>query len=108
MIDGTIRISLADNNTLQVGDSIRIFTVASFSGTPKFEFEGNVEWDTSRISEGLLFVKAVNTAIDAVITETTPKNIYDIRGRLVRRNATNTEGLPAGVYVCEGRKFVVK
>ena len=108
MIDGTIRVSLADNNTLQVGDSIRIFTAASFSGTPKFEFEGNVEWDTSRISEGLLFVKAVNTAIDAVITETTPKNIYDIRGRLVRRNATNTEGLPAGVYVCEGRKFVVK
>ena len=108
IVDGTIRVSVAGNHTLQVGDSIRIFTAASFSGTPKFEFEGDVEWDTSRISEGLLFVKGVNTAIDAVITETTPKNIYDIRGRLVRRNATNIEGLPAGVYVCEGRKFVVR
>ena len=108
IVDGTIRVSVASNYTLQVGDSIRIFTAASFSGTPKFEFEGDVEWDTSRISEGLLFVKGVNTAIDAVITETTPKNIYDIRGRLVRRNATTVECLPAGVYVCEGRKFVVK
>ena len=108
IIDGTIRISLAANNTLQVGDSVRVFTAASFSGNPKFEFEGNVEWDTSRISEGLLFVKAVNTAIDTVITEATPRNIYDMNGRLVRRNATNTEELPAGVYVCEGRKFVVR
>ena len=106
-INGTIRVTATDH-TLQVGDSIRVFSAASFSGTPTFEFEGDVEWDTSRISEGLLFVKGINTAISDIVTDFTPRNIYDIRGRLVRRNATTTEGLPAGVYVCEGRKFVVK
>ena len=106
-VNGTIRVT-ATNHSLQVGDSIRVFSAASFSGTPTFEFEGDVKWDTSRISEGLLFVKGINTAISDVFTDNTPRNIYDIRGRLVRRNATSTDGLPAGVYVCEGRKFVVK
>ena len=107
-IDGTIRIVPADNNTLQVGDSIRIFTAASFSGTPKFDMQGGIEWDTSRISEGLLFVKSIETAISPLTTHHAPFDIYDTRGRLVRANATNTEGLPAGIYVCEGRKFIVK
>ena len=107
-INGTIRVVANNEHTLQVGDSIRIFSAASFSGTPKFEFEGDVEWDTSRINEGLLFVKGINSSINDVITETMPRDIYDVRGRLVRRNAISTEGLPAGVYVCEGRKFVVK
>ena len=43
-----------------------------------------------------------------MISDATPRNIYDVRGRLVRANATNTEGLPAGIYVCEGKKFVIK
>jgi len=106
-INGTIRV-VATNHTLQVGDSIRVFSAASFNGTPTFAFEGDVDWDTSRISEGLLFVKAINTGINDIVSRQTPRNIYDIRGHLVRRNATTTDGLPAGVYVCEGRKFVVK
>lgn len=107
-IDGTIRIVPSTSNSLQVGDSIRIFTAASFSGTPTFDMQGGIEWDTSRISEGLLFVKAIETGIGSMISDATPRNIYDVRGRLVRANATNTEGLPAGIYVCEGKKFVIK
>ena len=78
------------------------------AGTPQFDMQGGITWDTSRISEGLLFVKNIDTGIDSVISAETPRNIYDTRGRLVRANATNTEGLPAGIYVCEGRKFVVR
>ena len=33
--------------------------------------------------------------------------IYDLRGQLVRRNGT-TEGLPAGIYVVNGKKVMVK
>ena len=95
-------------HSLQVGDSIRIFTASNFSGTPTFDFQGGIDWDTSRISEGLLFVKAIDTGIDIIVSPTTPRDIYDTRGRLVRRQATSTEGLPAGIYVCEGRKFIVK
>jgi autotransporter-associated beta strand protein len=107
-VNGTIRITPAANNTLQVGDSIRIFTASSFSGTPAFEFLGGIEWDTSRISEGLLFVKALNNSIEGIVSEKTPRNIYDLRGRLVKQHATDLNGLKPGVYVCEGRKFVIK
>ena len=107
-INGTIRIVPAKNNTLQVGDSIRIFTAGSFSGTPQFDMQDGIEWDASRIAEGLLFVKAIETGITPLATHHSPFDIYDTRGRLVRARATNTEGLPAGIYICEGRKFVVK
>ena len=59
-LNGTLRVLLTASNTLQVGDSIRIFQAGSFEGEPMFESEGNVVWDTTRLSEGLLFVKAVS------------------------------------------------
>lgn len=38
----------------------------------------------------------------------TPKNIYNLNGQLVRSHALSTEGLPHGIYVIEGKKVVVK
>lgn len=35
-------------------------------------------------------------------------NIYNIYGKLVRANATTTEGLPQGLYVVNGKKMIVK
>ena len=107
-LNGIIRIVPSVDNTLQIGDSIRIFTAGSVEGNPTFEMLGGIEWDTTRISEGLLFVKDINTGIGNLISGKSPRNIYDMRGRLVRANAISTEGLPAGIYVCEGRKFVIK
>ena len=63
-MNGTLRIVLTTSNTLQVGDSIRIFKANSFKGTPKFDFQGGIDWDTTRISEGLLFVKSVGVEGD--------------------------------------------
>jgi hypothetical protein len=39
-----------------------------------------------------------------------PQNVYDLRGRLVRRLATadDLQALPAGVYIRAGRKVVIK
>ena len=107
-LNGIIRIVPSVDNTLQIGDSIRIFNAGSVEGNPTFEMLGGIEWDTTRISEGLLFVKDINTGIGNLISGKSPRNIYDMRGRLVRANAISTEGLPAGIYVCEGRKFVIK
>ena len=54
-------------------------------------------------------MKAIETnGIASLLSDKMPRNIYDARGRLVRANATNTEGLPAGIYVCEGQKFIVR
>ena len=58
-INGTIRVALGSNPTLQVGDSIRIFSANTFKGSPRFEFAGSAKWDTSRISEGLLFLTSL-------------------------------------------------
>ena len=108
-LKGTIRIVATEGNNLQVGDSIRIFDANTVDGTPQLVMEGNIEWDASRLSEGLLIVKSTDySGISSILSEETPRNIYDVRGRLVRAMATSTEGLPAGVYVCEGRKFVIK
>jgi len=107
-INGTILIRPTAAHTLKAGDSIRIFRAASFSGTPKFDFRGGIEWDTSRVAEGLLIVKGVSTGIADIVSETAPRDIYDLRGRKVRSQATTTEGLKPGVYVIEGRKVVVR
>ena len=109
-VNGTISIVPSAANTLQVGDSIRIFTAKTFAGTPKFDFQGGILWDTSRISEGLLFVAAINAEgiFDLMLSSGTVFDIYDTRGRLVRSRATSTEGLRPGVYVVGGRKVTVK
>lgn len=108
-LNGTVRIIVADDHSLQPGDCIRLFKANSFAGTPRFDMQGGVTWDTSRISEGLLFVKSVPDAIASTrVSSQNPADIYDTMGRLVRSRATTTAGLPAGVYMIRGKKVVVK
>ena len=38
----------------------------------------------------------------------TSGNIYTLDGRLVRQNATSLEGLQPGVYVVDGKKYIIK
>ena len=110
-INGTIRVVPTSNNILAVGDSIRLWSnVTKFVGSPIIEGTDGIEWDDSRISEGLLFVKSIATSIKP---QTATRNsqigdIYDLRGRMVRKSATSVEGLKPGVYVVDGRKFIVK
>jgi hypothetical protein len=48
-------------------------------------------------------------AIDEEGTMTvTSGNIYTIDGRLVRQNATSLEGLQPGIYVVDGKKYIIK
>ena len=108
-MNGTLRLTLADNHILKAGDSIRVWSAATVAGTPKLELPEGIDWDTSRLNEGLLFVKSVSDGIAAVtVSEIQPADIYDLNGRLVRKNATNTEGLRSGIYIIRGRKIVVK
>lgn len=36
------------------------------------------------------------------------QNVYSIYGQLVRRGTTSTEGLSAGIYIVNGKKYIVK
>ena len=63
-VNGTLRILINANNSLQAGDSIRIFQADSFEGTPTFDFQDGAVWDTSRIAEGLLFLVSMGVKGD--------------------------------------------
>ena len=64
-----------------------------------YEINGIVEHvagDPTGIGEILINPNAVNG------------NVYNLNGQLIRRNATSLDGLAAGVYVSNGKKYVVK
>ena len=109
-MNGTINIYLASNHTLLTGDSIRLWKATSMTGTPTLVYENEgVEWDDSKLNEGLLFVKSIATGIRYTTRPMATENdIFDLRGRLVRRNATDTKGLPAGIYIQNGKKVLVR
>jgi hypothetical protein len=99
-INGTILIELNAGHTLQVGDSIRLWNAKTLTGNPTVEGTDGIEWDASRLSEGLVFVKSINTGMRTVeISESHPVDIYDLRGQLVRQQASSVRGLKPGVYV---------
>ena len=109
--NGTVRLTLMDDRELKVGDELKLWTVSdTFSGTPKFDLPADYTWDTSRISEGVLVVSGIGTGMNPALADTDPLNVYDLKGRLVLRQATATDtwGLPAGIYVRGGRKVVVR
>ena len=35
-------------------------------------------------------------------------NVYSVYGQIVRLGTTNLEGLPAGLYIVNGKKYIVK
>jgi hypothetical protein len=35
-------------------------------------------------------------------------NVYNLQGVLVRANATSLDGLPAGIYIVNGKKYSVR
>ena len=89
-VNGTLRILIASSNTLQVGDSIRVFKATKFAGTPTFDFRGGVVWDTSRLSEGLLFVKSIGMKGD--VNNDGKVDVADISSILSVMAGTAAEG----------------
>ncbi|RRD02761.1 C10 family peptidase [Prevotella sp. OH937_COT-195] len=58
---------------------------------------------------GKLIVSGIASGIEGVtVSDDAPRDIYNLQGQLVRRAATSVKGLPAGLYVIEGRKVIVK
>ena len=53
-------------------------------------------------------VTEIVDGINEVEQQSSVAHIYGMDGRLVRRDATTTEGLPKGIYIMNGKKVVVK
>ena len=100
-------------------DSFMVFNFRKATvGQVKFdlpELPAHYYWDTSKFKDGYLHVRYTPaTGVGASLIDNEKlimdNAIYDLKGRLVRRQTTDADikTLPAGVYVCNGRKFVVK
>lgn len=112
-INGTIEVVFASSYTPKDGDVLTLWTANKFAGTPNYVLPNlplGMAWDMSKVSEGILTIVADPTAIGVVPygKQYGINDIYDLKGQLVRKNATSTEGLPSGVYFRNGKKIVVK
>ena len=63
--------------------------------------------------KGLTFHMEVVSGVRDIPTDETagaakPFAVYSVDGRLVRRDATSLDGLPKGIYIAKGKKYVVK
>lgn len=58
--------------------------------------------------DGVLTVTSTSTAINELLASGCPFDIYTTTGILVRRQSLTLMGLPAGLYVINGSKVVVK
>jgi hypothetical protein len=88
--DGSMKIGIrntnADENYWTVFDNVRLYYFGQ------------------NVSDETLGVKTINTNAPF---STNRFNVYGIDGRLVRRNASNLSGLTPGLYIVNGKKFVV-
>ena len=112
-MNGTVEVNLLASYTPKEGDTVNLWTATSFTGTPQLllpELTPGLKWDTSKVAEGVLTVVSDPTAIEVVAGDAASQtnDIYNLRGQLVRKNATSADGLPRGVYLQNGKKIVVK
>ncbi|MCQ2220683.1 MAG: hypothetical protein MJZ12_04780, partial [Prevotella sp.] len=103
-INGTISLFFPSTYQPKVGDEIRIWrNVASFAGNPIIICDDmNIEFDESRLSEGVLVVKSVATGIKGVHADTEDNGAsYSISGQRVKDNAK-------GIIIRNHKKVVKK
>ncbi len=116
--NGTLVVVPTATNILAEGDYVQLWTASSFSGKPTLESyiidaEKGLVWDDSDIASGILRVKYdPATAISEMQNDDSRMKhsaIYDLQGR---RISTMSDGqqqrLPRGIYIQNGRKFIVK
>lgn len=116
-MNGTIALTLPASNTLEVGDSVILWSAKRFSGTPTLEStlideaQGLV-WDTSKLSSGILYVKQGPTAVHSIheVGHDADVQLYHIDGRTIP--STERKKLSPGIYIIrngkEPKKIVVK
>lgn len=56
----------------------------------------------------VLLTRGSANGIPTMDADVVPTHIYDLTGRLVKRNATSTEGLQKGIYLINKKKITIK
>ena len=110
----TILVSVPGEVTLKAGDELQIFTgTGSQTGSYILKTaspDRTIEWDDSALlTSGVLRVREVTTGIGHILAEQGEVNVYSTGGQLLRSGVAADralDGLPAGVYVVNGKKVV--
>ena len=86
---GHVRIGLEKRSDI---DGLQLNMI--YFAAPKLYYYG--DWD--KYLQGIYDVETVDTTYD----------VYSINGMKVRSNASSLDGLPRGIYIVNGKKYVVK
>ena len=73
-------------------------------------FQDGIEYVTMPAHD-VIVIPSIILGVSSVAKETTLVDVYDLSGRLVRSKVARAalpKLLPAGIYLMEGRKFVVR
>jgi hypothetical protein len=108
----------SDSNMKILGNSGELFTinVEAASSIAGGELSGTikdillVEPNATEHKPGnVTFSVTATTGINEIeLSNENPATIYDLKGNVVRKNATSTNGLAAGVYIINSKKVIVK
>ncbi len=101
LLAGTM-VKIAPRNGAQI-------TVARDNETLTPDEEGNYSFIADRPST-VAIEKDGSVGIDAVTGTTTLGNVYSLQGILIKKNATaaDLDRLPAGIYIINGKKTILK
>ena len=112
-INGTVSVFVSDSHSLAVGDEVVLWDAQTTTGTPKLDnyvvdAEAKLYWDDKDLAKGILRVTDVVPVGIATITNELTKDapIYRVDGRRVFTLDPRT--LAPGIYIQNGRKFLVK
>ena len=94
-------------------DSQPVVTSTAVADSPEGTYELIVTCGTDDCYEitcenGTLIVSGVSAINSVVFVNSQPADIYSIDGKIVRKNATTVEGLPKGIYMINGKKYIVR
>lgn len=101
-MNGTIEIYLGSKalQNLKPGDEVQLWEATSFMGNPSFLFPDGVEFDTSRISEGILIVTGAD-GISNVRHDFADGVMYNLQGARVGADYH-------GIVIKNGKKILMK
>lgn len=78
--------------------------------TDSYRSSIGIDYDGKRYIYNITVVTPQYTGIASVDSDDEVKagDVYSVAGAVVRKNATSLEGLPAGAYIFNGKKYIVK
>jgi uncharacterized protein YdeI (BOF family) len=102
-----LNVTVGSGVTWNLSDDTTIKGTLTINSGGTVNKNGHTLTYTTLVNNGTLTdVSAINTINTA--SESSTGNVYNVQGQLVKKAATDLKGLPAGIYILNGKKFFVR